>query len=63
MDDGWIMGGGVMDDAAMAAVALDDGGSIALLVLGVLAVVALLTLVAGVVVVSGKVNKLGSGID
>jgi hypothetical protein len=47
----------------MAAVALDDGGSIALLVLGALVVVALLTLVAGVVVVSGKVNKLGSSID
>ena len=52
-----------MDDAAMAAVALDDGGSIALLVLGGLMLIALITLVAGVVVVSGKVNKLGSGID
>jgi len=52
-----------MDDAAMAAVALDDGGSVALLVLGALAVVALLTLVAGIVVVSGKVNKLGSSIE
>jgi hypothetical protein len=35
----------VMDDAAMAAVALDDGGSIAILVLGVLAAFAILRLV------------------
>ena len=53
----------IMDDAAMAAVALDDGGSIALLALAGLVVAALLTLLAGVVVVSGKVNKLDSSID
>ena len=52
-----------MDEAAMAAVALDDGGTIALLALGALVVGALLTLVAGIVVASDKVNKLGSSID
>jgi uncharacterized membrane protein HdeD (DUF308 family) len=39
------------------AAALDAGGWIALLVLGVL------TLVAGAVVISAEVNKLGSSID
>ena len=34
-----------MDDAAMAAVALDDGGSIAFVVLGVLAAIAAVRLV------------------
>ena len=61
-----------MDDAAMAAVALDDGGWICILALGALMLIlalgalmliALTTLVAGVAVVSGKVNKLGSSIE
>jgi hypothetical protein len=53
-----------MDDGAiMAAVAMDEGGWIAILVLGVLAAFALVALLAAIVSISAKVNKLGSSID